>query len=82
MEIAKDRCRRASQKPPADLAGWGVTKTRAWLKLAQLAVRRLKAQRVKAEELEHLTSRLADIKAWSIEQCQEFINEKPAAKQH
>lgn len=63
-------------KPPAEFNVWGVTRVRAWLKMASQGVKMARRIRVKAEELEAMRSRLCTVREWTLDQCQQFINEK------
>lgn len=63
-------------KPPVEFSLWGATRTGAWLKMAQQAVRMARRVRVKAEELDSMRWRLSTVRDWPLDQCQQFINQK------
>ena len=65
-------------KPPAAFGAWGVTRTRAWARLATLANRWGRAVRPSRQKLEYVTRRLREVneEVASLDSCARIIDDK------
>lgn len=66
----KERARALCSRMPPQFQDWGVTRTRAHIKLMAIVKHKAELKTIKASRLADLVSRLESSDQWSLEYCQ------------
>lgn len=74
LEVAREQLREAAKSMPAEHQDWGVIRTRAYVKLLEIATSKVDNVTVKPAALEGYLRELRRASAWTLEYCQHLAN--------